>query len=292
MNGCQDSVVPASTDFWASSQTARQLGRAGVGINSGLRRSGEEEISLDTDRPGYAKAGATAERTFDLERELMRPSLHLTVLVALLMVALLPSHAFAQATITFAQLNGTVEDANGHVVGKAAIALREVDTNRSHTATTNDSGYYLIPNLAPGRYELTVSYTGFAKSTQTGIVLSVGQTATVNVTLKVAAVGEVVTVTTEAAAVEPTRTEISQVIDTQQIQNLPVSGRLFTDFALLTPGVATGRTSLGTTFTEFEITQISFGGMRSFSNIITVDGADFINSNTGVQRATPPGVGL
>src|SRR5262249_18019403 len=66
------------------------------------------------------------------------------------------------------------------------------------------------------------------------------------------------------------------------------SGRLFTDFALLTPGVATGRTSLGTTFTEFEITQISFGGMRSFSNLITVDGADFINSNTGVQRATPP----
>ncbi len=52
--------------------------------------------------------------------------------------------------------------------------------------------------------------------------------------------------------------------------------------------MATGRTSLGTTFTEFEITQISFGGMRSFSNEITVDGADFINSNTGVQRATPP----
>jgi outer membrane receptor protein involved in Fe transport len=288
MNGCQDSVVPASTDFLASSQSAGQLGGSGVRMNSSLRRSGEEEFSSDANHPGCSKAGAISERTFALGRELMRPRLYLTVLVALVMVALLPSHAFAQATVTFAQLNGTVEDSNSHVVAKAAIALREVDTNRAYTATTNDGGYYLIPNLPPGRYELTVSYTGFAKSTHTGIVLSVGQTATVNVTLKVASIGEVVTVTTEAAAVEPTRTEISQVIDTQQIQNLPVSGRLFTDFALLTPGVATGRTSLGTTFTEFEITQISFGGMRSFSNIITVDGADFINSNTGVQRATPP----
>jgi outer membrane receptor protein involved in Fe transport len=108
------------------------------------------------------------------------------------------------------------------------------------------------------------------------------------VTLKVAAKGEIVTVSTEVPPVETTRTEISQVIDTKQIDSLPVSGRLFTDFALLTPGVASGRTSLGTTFTEFEITQISFGGMRSFSNEVTVDGADFINSNTGVQRATPP----
>src|SRR5208337_1911763 len=66
------------------------------------------------------------------------------------------------------------------------------------------------------------------------------------------------------------------------------SGRLFTDFALLTPGVATSRTSLGTTITEFEVTQISFGGMRSFSNEIAVDGADFVNTLSGVQRATPP----
>lgn len=69
---------------------------------------------------------------------------------------------------------------------------------------------------------------------------------------------------------------------------MPISGRLFTDFALLAPSVATSRTALGTTFTEFEVTQISFGGMRSFSNEITVDGADFVNTLSGVQRATPP----
>jgi outer membrane receptor protein involved in Fe transport len=210
------------------------------------------------------------------------------LLAGLVTILLLASQAFSQATISFAQLNGTVQDPSGQAVVKAAISLRSTDTNQTHTTTSNTAGYYLVPNLAPGRYELTVSATGFGKYTQTGITLNVGQTATVNVGLKVASVTESVVVTTEAPPVETTRTEISQVINTSQIQSLPVSGRLFTDFALLTPGVATGRTSLGTTFTEFEITQISFGGMRSFSNIITVDGADFINSNTGVQRATPP----
>ena len=195
--------------------------------------------------------------------------------------------AFSQATNSFAQLNGTVQDVNGGVIAKATVTLRHMDTNQVYTAASNDTGYYLVPNLPPGRYELTASYTGFAKYTYTGVVLTVGQTATVNVTLKVT-VEESISVTTETPVIEPTRTEVSQVIETKQITSLPVSGRLFTDFALLTPGVATGRTSLGTTFTEFEITQISFGGMRSFSNLITVDGADFINANTGVQRATPP----
>lgn len=218
----------------------------------------------------------------------MRRYSSLTCVCAMVILLGCATSAWAQATTSFAQLNGTVQDTDGAVVIKASITLRELNTNQAYRATTNDAGYYVVPNLPPGRYELIAEYTGFAKYTQTGIALTVGQTATVNVTLKVAALGEVVTVTTEAPLLEPTRTEVSQVVETRQIQSLPVSGRLFTDFALLTPGVATGRTSLGTTFTEFEITQISFGGMRSFSNAITVDGADFINSNTGVQRATPP----
>ena len=94
-------------------------------------------------------------------------------------------------------------------------------------------------------------------------------------------------VTGETPPVEPTRTEISQVIDTQEIQQLPTATRQFVDFALLTPGVATGRTSLQSTFTEPDVTRISFGGMRDLSNAVTVDGADYIDEGTGSQRATP-----
>lgn len=196
--------------------------------------------------------------------------------------------AFGQAATSLAQLNGTIVDTSGGTVAKASITLRDVETNRTYAATSSDSGYYVIPNLPPGQYELKVSSTGFAPFTQTGIVLRVGQSATVDVTMKVQTADEKVVVTTEAQQIEPTRTEVSQVIETHQIDALPISGRLFTDFALLTPGVATSRTSLGTTFTEFEVTQISFAGMRSFSNEITVDGADFVNSISGVQRSTPP----
>jgi Carboxypeptidase regulatory-like domain/TonB dependent receptor-like, beta-barrel len=196
--------------------------------------------------------------------------------------------AFAQAGAATAQLSGTVTDASGAIVSKAAISLRNTNTNVTYAANSNDSGFYVVPNLPPGNYELKVSYAGFSNYTQSGIVLSVGQTATVNVALQVQSLGEKVVVTTEVPTIEPTKTEISQVVNTQQIESLPTSGRLFTDFALLTPGVATSRTSLGTTFTEFETTQISFGGMRSFSNEVAVDGADFVNELSGVQRATPP----
>ena len=214
------------------------------------------------------------------------PTVQLLLVVA---ISLCSTHlAFAQgAVVANAQLSGTVSDQSGHVVVGASIVVRNTATETAYTATSNSSGFYALANVPPGTYELKASYTGFANYTQTGIVLTVGQVATVDVALRVASLGEVVVVTTEAPTIEPTKTEISQVIAPQQIQSLPTSDRLFTDFALLTPGVTLSRTSLGTTVTEFETTQISFGGMRSFSNEITVDGADFVNEVSGVQRSTP-----
>jgi outer membrane receptor protein involved in Fe transport len=196
--------------------------------------------------------------------------------------------ALAQGGVGNAQLNGTVTDPSGGSISGAAITLRNPATDVSYNATSNASGYYAIANLQPGTYELKASFQGFANYTQTGLVLAVGQVATVNIAMALQSQGEKVVVTTEEQVIEPTKTEISQVVGEQQIQDLPTSGRLFTDFALLTPGVATSRTSLGTTFTEYEATQISFGGMRSFSNEITVDGADFVNTASGIQRSTPP----
>ena len=210
-------------------------------------------------------------------------------LLAVLVLALLfgfTGPAFSQLTV--AQLNGFVHDESGGAVKNATLTLRDTNTNAVYRTSSNDSGLYVIPNLPPGTYELTVAFTGFATTVNKGIVLKVGQTATVDVALKVATQNEQVVVTTEVPPIEPTRTEISQVIDTKQIQDLPISGRQFTDFALLTAGVATGRSSLQSTITEFETTRISFAGMRDFSNMITVDGADNVNTATGSQRATPP----
>ncbi|MBZ5548344.1 MAG: TonB-dependent receptor [Acidobacteriia bacterium] len=213
--------------------------------------------------------------------------LMLTLCVIAVMAALLAPQAFGQATASFAQLNGTILDSSGRTIAGASVTLRDLDTNRTYTASSNAPGFYLVPNLPPGHYELTVQSSGFAKYVQTGIPLTVGQTATIDVTLQVASTVEVVKVTTEAPPVETTRSETSQVIDTVHIDGLPTNGRQFVDFALLTPGVATGRTSIQSTFTETEVTRISFGGMRDLSNAVTVDGADYINLGTGSQRSTP-----
>jgi Carboxypeptidase regulatory-like domain/TonB dependent receptor len=211
----------------------------------------------------------------------------LWVLLAFTIIACVAHRAFAQG-IESAQLNGTVTDPSGREIVGASIAARNTATDTVYNATSNASGFYVIANIPPGTYELRATSPGFANYTQKGIALTVGQLATINLALEVAGKGETVVVTTEAPTIEPTRSEISQVVETQQVEALPTSSRVFTDFALLTPGVATSRTSLGTTFTEFEVTQISFGGMRSFSNEITVDGADFVNAASGIQRSTPP----
>ena len=194
--------------------------------------------------------------------------------------------ALSQVTAQ-SQLNGSVHDQSGAVVPKASITLHDVNTNQSYAASTNDQGYYVFTNLVPGTYELTAELAGFAKYTRTGVVLSVGQIATIDIALQVASAGQEILVNTELPVIEPTRTEVSQVVSTQQIQDLPINGRLFTDFALLTPGVATGRISLQSTFTDPSTTRISFGGQRDLNNAVTVDGADNISTATGSQRATP-----
>ncbi len=210
------------------------------------------------------------------------------LLVALLFVFALASPITIHAQqVADAQLNGAVHDQTGSMLVKATVTLRNVDTNHVYTATSNSTGYYILTSVPPGNYELTVVAQSFAKHSQTGIVLRVGQVATMDITMKVAAATEQVTVSTEAPTIEPTRTEVSQVIETEQIQSLPISGRLFTDFALLSPGVTTGRISLQSTFTDPSVTRISFGGQRDLNNAVTVDGADNINTATGSQRATP-----
>ena len=194
--------------------------------------------------------------------------------------------ALSQVNATEAQLNGSVRDQTGSVIVNAAISLRNLDTNHVYTTTSNSVGLYILTNLPPGNYELTVDSKGFAKRTQ-NLTLRVAQIATLDINLRIAGAQETVEVKTDAPVIEPTRTEVSSVVATEQIQSLPISGRLFTDFALLTPGVTTGRIGLQSTFTDPTTTRISFAGQRDLDNSVTVDGADNINSATGSQRATP-----
>src|SRR5882762_2575195 len=224
--------------------------------------------------------------TASIQRRLMRVRFALPILAIVAVVgSTLP--AFSQVSTSQAQLNGSVLDPSGRAIVQATVTLRNLGTDQLRTASSNGQGYYIFTNVTPGIYDLSANFAGFGKYNRTGITLTVGQAATIDVTMKPAQATEQITVSTEAPLIEPARSEVSQVVETQQIQSLPISGRLFTDFALLSPGVATGRTSLQSTFTDPATTRISFGGQRDLNNMVTVDGADNINTATGSQRATP-----
>src|SRR5438270_14036573 len=123
--------------------------------------------------------------------------------------------AYAQSSSADAQLNGSVRDQTGSVIAKAAVALRNVDTNQTYKTTSNNVGTYLLTNVPPGNHELTADSQGFAKYSQTGIVLRVAQVATIDMNLKVAGTTQEDMVNTEAPTIEPTRTEVSQAIETE-----------------------------------------------------------------------------
>src|SRR5215831_12443278 len=117
----------------------------------------------------------------------LRLSVYLSFALGLIFLS---SLAHAQVTAAEAQLNGTVRDQMGSVVAKASITLRNVDTNRVYATVSNSFGFYILTNVEPGNYELSVESHGFAKHSQTGMVLRVAQVATIDIALKVAVATE------------------------------------------------------------------------------------------------------
>jgi len=147
----------------------------------------------------------------------------------------------------------------------------------------------VIPGLPAGKYQLKVESDQFS-SYQASLTLTVGQNASVPVTLGIKAVQVSVEVQESAQGVDSQKSEVSQVIDTQKISDLPISGRDFIDFVLLTPSVNVGRSTAVGAQSPFQETvlQLSFGGLReTHSAFFGLDGTDYTTSISGVQRVSP-----
>jgi hypothetical protein len=149
-------------------------------------------------------------------------------------------------------------------VANAAIVITDVDTGVSRTLTTNDSGEYTATFLQPGHYEVTLGGNSFGKVSRTNLVLTVGQVLTVDAVLPAASVSTSVEVSGESPLLDTEKTEVSQTVDQQLISNLPVNGRNWSDFVLLTPNVVQdGGSGL-----------VSFHGISGLYNQNYVDGAN------------------
>jgi hypothetical protein len=181
-----------------------------------------------------------------------------------------------------------VFDASGGAIPNATVTAVNSATGFTRTATTSESGEYLLPALPVGDYRVSAERAGFRRD-EKAVTLQVGQVATLNFTLQVGEVTQKAVVSAAAEVQEPTRTQVSTVITERQIENLPVNGRQFIDFALLSPAVQIGDTTSGSTDVIVEpVTKLSFAGQNIHFNFIAVDGADDISTVSGIQRGTPP----
>lgn len=206
----------------------------------------------------------------------------------LFFVCLLALATAANAQTITATLQGQALDPSGATVASAKVTATNKATGFTRTVDANSSGEYDLEAMPAGDYAVTVRASGF-QTQEKDVTLQVGQIATLNFNLAVGQASEQVIVQATSEVTEPTRTQISDVITQQQIQNLPVNGREFIDFALLSPGVQIGDTTSGSTDVIVEpVTKLSFAGQNIHFNFIAVDGADDISTASGIQRGTPP----
>src|SRR5947208_4211946 len=135
-----------------------------------------------------------------------------------------------------AAINGTVTDQSGALVPGATVELRSGETGLQRAALTDQGGRYQIPTLPVGSYSLRISKAGFKASTVGKIVLEYGETRTIDARLEIGGTAETVEVSATAEAVNRTNAEVGAVIETQQIKEIPVSGRNWASLSMLAPG--------------------------------------------------------
>jgi Carboxypeptidase regulatory-like domain/TonB-dependent Receptor Plug Domain len=191
-----------------------------------------------------------------------------------------PALVEAQTRVTGADLEGVVRDDTGAVVPGVGITAVNVDTTLSRSTATDTSGRYMLPAIAPGVYTVTAELFGFGGQTRSNVPLLLGQSARVDFSLRLSGVTETITVSQAAPVLDARRSAVSYTVGESQIRNLPINGRNFISFSLITPGVVQDRVSSGIAGTS----GLSFTGQSARANNIMVDGFDNNDTTLGGVR--------
>ncbi len=194
------------------------------------------------------------------------------------LVLLVPTRVSAQ--VTTATLEGAVKDDSGAVLPGVTVSVINEATGVRRDTVTADNGLFRVPALTPGRYEVLAELSGFSSFHRKGIVLEIGQEATIEIALKVGGVQETVAVTGDSPLVETTKSSLGQVIETKQIENLPLNGRNFQDLAVLVPG-ARPSPSVDTTKSRGVFRAIAFGAQSGRMTNVSIDGGDVADTAVG-----------
>ncbi|MCA1584231.1 MAG: TonB-dependent receptor [Acidobacteria bacterium] len=217
----------------------------------------------------------------------------LWVLTWFLALALGPIDASAQATGSIA---GVVTDDTGSLMPGVLVEVTSTATGQSRSATTGSDGYFLVPLLQPGPYQVKGTLAGFKTVLREGVTVTVESTARVDMQLAVGGLEETVSVTADAPLVETSNATLGIVVDEKKVVELPLNGRNFTQLGTLLPGVVAPPSGLGGASGEatpggFGATTSGFSvnGMRNQSNNFLLDGASNNDTfNTGFVLRPPP----
>jgi hypothetical protein len=225
---------------------------------------------------------------------MVSPKIHRSLAALCVLAALgLASPVFAQ--FETATVLGTVRDPAGAAVPGARITLRNVATGVTAHADSDTSGNYQFLNVKIGTYEVTGELSGFSKAVARDVTVSVNARQRVDLALQTGAITEEVTVEAQARLLETDSSDRGQVINRQQIVNLPLNGRAYADLALLSPGVR--KSVLNTQESGGRDASFNVNGLRSSLNSFMLDGVDnnfYGTSNQGfsnqVVQASPDAV--
>ena len=197
-------------------------------------------------------------------------------MIVLCSLGLAAAPALAQQTT--GNITGRILDDQGSAVPGVSVTALNAQTGFSRTTVTDAEGVYRLNALPVGTYDLTADLTGFTKVENKAIVLNVGQTLDVNMSLKVASVQESVTVTGESPMIETRSSSVGGVVDIQRIESLPLNGRQFANLAATIPGVGLGFHSDPTKSSQFS-PQINGGNGRNVN--YQIDGGDNNDDTVG-----------
>jgi hypothetical protein len=182
---------------------------------------------------------------------------------------------WGQAQITTGSIQGTILDEKGGTVPDASVEAKNVDTNFSRTVNSDAEGRFAFLSLPTGNYTVTISKAGFATIVQTGALLTVGQTMSLPVTMKVSSAQERIEVSANPDTVDTVSTASSTTLNEVTVSETPILGRKFEDLLTLTPGVSVVQGPDGD--------EINFNGQRGIFNNISLDGGDYNNGFFGEQ---------
>ncbi|PYR56071.1 MAG: hypothetical protein DMF85_17680 [Acidobacteria bacterium] len=195
----------------------------------------------------------------------------------------------AMAQTTTGSIAGIVTDNTKAALPGATVTIRQVETAQSRVIVTDGSGRYRAPALEPGHYNITVELSGFRTAEFSNISLSVGENAAVDVQLELGGVTERVVVNADAAVVKTKESSIAGLVDQQQIRELPLNGRDFSQLTLLQLGV-TASPSTPQAVDRGMGTQVSVAGARPNQISFQVDGADVNTQGNGSPGSAAGGM--